>query len=134
MKTITNSVVRTIAVCIHYQRSVIVASIVLAILCGWYAATHFTMTTDINQLISSTSPARQRELVFEKAFPQFDTIIAVINAPTPELAAGGGGGAGCAAVRAEGSSTARSCSRRAAPFFAQSGLLFLTPPINSNST
>ena len=43
------------------------------------------MTTDINQLISSNSPGRQRELAFEKAFPQFDSIIAVIDAPTPEL-------------------------------------------------
>src|SRR5580704_18924539 len=85
MKTITNSVVRTIAVCIHYQRSVIVASIILAILAGWYAATHFSLTTDINQLLSSNSPARQRELAFEKAFPQFDTIIVVVDAPTPEL-------------------------------------------------
>src|SRR5208282_4249557 len=51
----------------------------------WYAATRFSMTTDINQLISSNSPGRQRELAFEKAFPQFDTIIAVIDAPTPEL-------------------------------------------------
>ena len=51
----------------------------------WYAATHFSMTTDINQLISSNSPGRQRELAFEKAFPQFDTIVAVVDAPTPEL-------------------------------------------------
>ena len=124
MKTITNSVVRTIAVCIHYQRSVIVASIVLAILCGWYAATHFTMTTDINQLISSTSPARQRELVFEKAFPQFDTIIAVVNAPTPELAQAAAGA--LAARLTEQKDLYRSVVQpQGGSFFAQSGLLFL---------
>ena len=124
MKTITNSVVRTIAVCIHYQRSVIVASIVLAILCGWYAATHFTMTTDINQLISSTSPARQRELVFEKAFPQFDTIIAVVNAPTPELVQAAAGA--LAARLTEQKDLYRSVVQpQGGAFFAQSGLLFL---------
>jgi uncharacterized protein len=85
MKTITNSVVRTIALCIYYPRWIIAGAIILAAVSTWYAATHFSMTTDINQLISSNSPGRQRELAFEKAFPQFDMIIAVVGAPTPEL-------------------------------------------------
>jgi uncharacterized protein len=85
MKTITSLVVRAIAFCIHYSPWVIAGALLLAVLSAWYAATHFSMTTDINQLISSKSPARQRELVFEKAFPQFDTTIAVVDAPTPEL-------------------------------------------------
>ena len=72
MKTITAFVVRAIGFCIHYPRWVIAAAIVLALVSAWYAATHFSMTTDINQLISSNSPGRQRELAFEKAFPQFD--------------------------------------------------------------
>ena len=87
MKTITAFVVRAIGFCIHYPRWVIAAAIVLALVSAWYAATHFSMTTDINQLISSNSPGRQRELAFEKAFPQFDVTIAVIDAPTPELVA-----------------------------------------------
>ena len=85
MKPITAFVVRTIALCIHYPRWVIAGAILLAVVSSWYAATHFSMTTDINQLISSNSAGRQRELAFEKAFPQFDMIIAVIDAPTPEL-------------------------------------------------
>ena len=85
MKTLTAFVVRTIAFCIHFPWWVIVGAIVLAAVSTWYAASHFSMTTDINQLISSNSPSRQRELAFEKAFPQFDSIIAVIDAPTPEL-------------------------------------------------
>ena len=43
------------------------------------------MTTDINQLISPNIPWRQREAAFEKAFPQFELIVAVVDAPTPEL-------------------------------------------------
>jgi uncharacterized protein len=85
MKPITNSVVRTIAFCIHYSRWVIAVALLCAALAGWYSVTHFSLTTDINQLISGSSPARQRELALEAAFPQFDTIIAVVNAPTPEL-------------------------------------------------
>jgi uncharacterized protein len=124
MKTITNSVVRVIAFCVRYQRSVIVASIILAILAGWYAAGHFSMTTDINQLISSNSPARKRELAFEKAFPQFDTIIAVVNAPTPELVQEAA--AVLAARLAEQQDLYRSVVQpQGGSFFAQSGLLFL---------
>ena len=124
MKTITNSVVRTIACCIRYQRTVIVASIILAILAGWYAAGHFSLTTDINQLISSNSPARQRELAFEKAFPQFDTIIAVVSAPTPELVQEAAGA--LAARLAEQKDLYRSVVQpQGGSFFAQNGLLFL---------
>ncbi|HML07256.1 MAG TPA: MMPL family transporter [Xanthobacteraceae bacterium] len=85
MKTITALVVRAIGLCTHYAWWVIAGAIVLALVSTWYAVTHFSMTTDINELISSNSPARQREIVFEKAFPQFDVIVAVIEAPTPEL-------------------------------------------------
>ena len=88
MKTITTVVARTIGFCTHYSWPVIAGAIILAILSAWYSITHFAMTTDINQLLSSKSPARQREIVFEKAFPQFETIVAVIDAPTPELVEG----------------------------------------------
>jgi hopanoid biosynthesis associated RND transporter like protein HpnN len=85
MKTITAFVVRAIGFCIHYPRWVVAVALLMAIVSAWYGTTHFSMTTDINQLISSNSPGRQRELAFEKAFPQFDMTIAVIDAPTPEL-------------------------------------------------
>src|SRR5579863_3902108 len=85
MKTITALVVRAIDVCAQYAWPVIAAGILLAIVSSWYAATHFAMTTDINQLISANIPWRQREAALEKAFPQFETIVAVIDAPTPEL-------------------------------------------------
>src|SRR5579883_758352 len=125
MKIITSFVVRTIAFCIRYPRWIIAGAIVLAIASSWYAVTHFSMTTDINQLISSNSPGRQRELAFEKAFPQFDTIIAVVDAPTPELVE--------AAARALATRLAqeknffRSVQEpQGGPFFARNGLLFET--------
>jgi hopanoid biosynthesis associated RND transporter like protein HpnN len=86
MKTLTAFVVRTIRLCTRYAWWVIAGAIVLTILCSWYAATHFSLTTDINQLISTNSIWRQRELAFEKAFPQYQTIIAVVDAPTAEFA------------------------------------------------
>ena len=84
MKTITAYVVRTIGFCTHFAWRVIAAAVVLALIAAWYAATHFSMTTDINALISSTSASHQREQELEKAFPQFDTVVAVIDAPTVE--------------------------------------------------
>jgi uncharacterized protein len=86
MKTITALVVRAIDSCARFAWPVVFTAIVLTMLSSWYAVTHFKMTTDINQLISSTSPWRMREQAFEKAFPQFESIVAVIDAPTPELA------------------------------------------------
>jgi len=123
MKTLTAFVVRTIAFCIHYPRWVIAGAIVLAAVATWYTVVHFSMTTDINQLISSNSPARQRELAFEKAFPQFDMIIGVVDAPTPELV-----------EEATGALVARLSQQKnffrsvedlqGSSFFAQNGLLF----------
>jgi uncharacterized protein len=87
MKTITALVVRAIDFCVHYAWPVIGVALVLTVASSWYAAAHFSMTTDINKLISTDIPWRQRELAFEKAFPQYELIVAVIEAPTPELVA-----------------------------------------------
>jgi uncharacterized protein len=85
MKIITAFVVRAIDFCTRYAWPVIAVSIALAIASSWYAATHFAMTTDVDQLISPNIPWRQREAALERAFPQFEIIVAVIDAPTPEL-------------------------------------------------
>jgi hopanoid biosynthesis associated RND transporter like protein HpnN len=87
MKTITAFVVRAIDFCVHHAWPVIAMALVLTVASSWYAATHFSMTTDINKLISTDIPWRQRELKFENAFPQYELIVAVIEAPTPELVA-----------------------------------------------
>src|ERR1700730_13537146 len=87
MKTITALVVRAIDFCVLYAWPVIGLALVLTVASSWYAATHFSMTTDINKLISTDMPWRQREMAFERAFPQYELIVAVIEAPTPELAA-----------------------------------------------
>ncbi len=85
MKSITAFVVRAIGFCGKNAWPVIGLSLLLCILSAWYAASHFAMTTDINQLISPNIDWRQREARFEKAFPQFELIVAVVDAPTPEL-------------------------------------------------
>ncbi len=123
MKTITALVVRAIDLCAQYAWPVIVAAILLTVVSSWYAATHFAMTTNVNQLISPNIPWRQREAALEKAFPQFETIVAVVDAPTPELV-----------DEATGALVARLSQQKAVfqsidqlkggSFFAQNGFLF----------
>ena len=50
-----------------------------------YAVRHFAINTDINKLISPDIAWRKREIAFEAVFPQYDSIIAVVEAPTTEL-------------------------------------------------
>jgi hopanoid biosynthesis associated RND transporter like protein HpnN len=87
MKIITALVVHAIEFCAKFAWPVVAVAIALTVASSWYAATHFKMTTDINQLISQEMPWRQREMAFEKAFPQYQLIVAVVEAPTPELTA-----------------------------------------------
>ncbi len=125
MKTITAFVVRAIDFCVHHAWPVIAVALVLTVASSWYAATHFSMTTDINKLISTDIPWRQREMLFEKAFPQYELIVAVIEAPTPELVA-----------EASDALTARLSQQKnlfrsiqqpqGGAFFAQNGFLFET--------
>jgi uncharacterized protein len=123
MKTITALVVRAIDFCTTYAWPVIGAAVLLTVVSSWYAATHFTMTTDINQLISTDIPWRQREAAFEKAFPQFEMIVAVIDAPTPELVEE----ATDALIKklSQQKDLFRSIQQpQGGPFFAQNGFLF----------
>jgi hopanoid biosynthesis associated RND transporter like protein HpnN len=52
---------------------------------GYYTAQHFSINTDINTLISQRLDWRQRDNQFEAAFDRDRTILAVVDAPTPEL-------------------------------------------------
>src|ERR1700722_14653431 len=123
MKTITAFVVRAVGFCAQYAWPVIAFSILLAVASSWYAATHFKMTTDINQLISPNIPWRQREAQFEKAFPQYELIIAVIDAPTPELVEAASGA--LAQRLAQEKDLIHSVQQpKGGSFFAQNGLLF----------
>jgi uncharacterized protein len=79
-------IVAIVTRCTHYAWTVIVIASLLAVGSGIYAAKRFGINTDINKLISQNLPWRQREIAFEKAFPQhLRSILIVVDAPTPEL-------------------------------------------------
>jgi uncharacterized protein len=52
---------------------------------SYYAARNFAINTDINTLISPNLDWRQRDIQFEEAFDRERLILAVVEAPTPEL-------------------------------------------------
>src|SRR6516164_9473368 len=83
---LTSLIVRLIQFCTRHAWQVVVVGFLLAAASGIYSAGHFAINSDISALLSSNVDWRQREVAFERAFNRFDTIIAVVEAPTPELA------------------------------------------------
>ncbi len=66
---------------------VLTIAVVIAALSAIFVAQNFAIDTNINDLISKKLPWRKDQAAYMKAFPgQETTILAVIDAPTPELA------------------------------------------------
>ena len=83
-------VVRAVSVCTRHAWAVVTVALILAAGSAGYAMQHFSLNTNIGNLISSRLPWRQRELAYEKAFPEsVQSILAVVQASTPELASAG---------------------------------------------
>jgi hopanoid biosynthesis associated RND transporter like protein HpnN len=115
---------RIVGYCSEQPWIVAVTGVILAAFCAFYTVTHFAMNSDTGQLISSDLAWRQRAAVYDAAFPQNgDSIVAVVDGKTPELAELGA------------SRLTAALSRRAdlfpqvtrpdgGPFFDKNGLLF----------
>ncbi len=125
MKTTTAFVVRAIAFCWRNAWPVIAAALVLALASSWYTATHFKMTTNMNQLISGNLPWRINEAALEKAFPHFQLIVAVIDAPTPELVTAASNALVARLSRQKHMFQAVTPLPPGGSYFARNGLLFL---------
>jgi hypothetical protein len=63
-----------------------IAGLALGAFVAWFAATHFAMSTDTDQLISRNLPWRERAAAFDKAFPAPGQIVIVVDGATPEIA------------------------------------------------
>ncbi len=83
---LTGAITSVVDFCCRRAWLVVILSVLVSLASGLYAARHFAINTDINQLISPNLEWRQRQLAFDKAFPQLQNqIIVVIDAKTPEL-------------------------------------------------
>ncbi len=90
-----------------------------------YAARNFAINTDINKLISPDLDWRKRDNQFEQAFDREKLILAVVEAPTPELASAAAQGADRKARRRHRRISSRSQPLGSGEFFEKNGLLFL---------
>jgi uncharacterized protein len=121
---LTAAVIRAVDLCTRHAWPTLLLAVVLAIGSGYYTARHFAINTDVSQLITPDLPWRQREIDYSRAFPQRDgTILAVIDARTPELAEAA---AGRLADRLSQDKALFTSVRQpgGGAFFQQNGLLF----------
>jgi hopanoid biosynthesis associated RND transporter like protein HpnN len=121
-----SAITRLVRLSSRYAWPVILSFLFLAAVSAGYFTRHFAITTDSKQLLSSSLPWRQQEMILNIHFPQrIDQIIAVIDATTPEAA----DDAADALVNELGSrsSLIRSVSRPdGGEFFERNGILFLS--------
>jgi len=121
---LTNTVVAIVKACTRFAPFVLILSLVLAVASSIYAARHFAINTDINKLISPELDWRQRDIQFEQAFDREKLILAVVEAPTPELA---GSAANALADKLKNDKRNFEAVQPlgSGEFFARNGLLFL---------
>jgi uncharacterized protein len=121
---LTSIVVSIVKACTRFALLTVTLALILAIAAGFYTVRHFKINTDINTLISQNLDWRQRDNQFEEAFDRERTILAVVDAPTPELT-----GAASAALEQKLSGDTKHFETvqalGAGEFFEKNGLLFL---------
>jgi hopanoid biosynthesis associated RND transporter like protein HpnN len=104
---------------------VFISALLLAGLAGWAAKTHLGVSTDTDKLFRITLPWRQRQIAFERDFPQFkNQLVAVIDARIPEEA-DATAAALAAMLRADPAHFRTVSQPDASPYLRQNGLLFL---------
>ena len=84
-EVLTSIVVSIVKTCTRFATLTLLVGLALAIGAVYYTTQHFVINTDINTLISDKLDWRQRDVQFDKAFDRDSTILAVVEAPTPEL-------------------------------------------------
>jgi uncharacterized protein len=83
----TTAITRLVQLSSRYAWLVILGFLLAAIVSSSYFTRHVVITTDTNQLMSSSLPWRQQERAIDLAFPQrVSRILVVIDAATPEAA------------------------------------------------
>src|SRR5712691_11822450 len=115
--------VRLVELCARHAWPVIILMVALAGFSGVYAARHFAIKTDVNDLFPPTLGWTERAIAFRNAFPPRD-ITVVVDAPTGEFA--DMASAKLAAALTQDHDHFSSVEEaQGGPFFAQNGLLFM---------
>jgi uncharacterized protein len=120
-----STIVRIVDFCTRHAWPVILIGASLGVLSAGYTAKHFAITTDVDRLISNHVPWIQRQAAFDSEFPQWG-IMAVVEAPTPELASQAT--TKLTEALAKRSDVVRAIRRPGGgTFFERNGLLFQSP-------
>lgn len=110
---------------VHRPWMVIGVALVLTVLAA-LAATRLTVNTSTEEILSAELPFRQAEIAYDKAFPEDDVAVAVIDAPTSEEAEAAG--ARLVALLEDRSSRFHWVRLAgSSPYFDRYGLMFLEP-------
>src|SRR5262245_50957746 len=87
VRATTAAISRLVQLSIHYPWMVIVAFVLITALSASFFMRNVVISTDSKELMSSSLPWRQQEVMLDAAFPQrINRILAVIDAATPEAA------------------------------------------------
>ena len=106
---------------------VVVAGLLAAMVSVWFAAGHLGINTDTALMFSADLPFRQRAVMLDRAFPQFqDLLVAVIDAREPEEA-DATAAALAGALAADGVHFRTVRRPDALPWLHREGMLFLKP-------
>ncbi|MBB6252747.1 MMPL family transporter [Nitrospirillum iridis] len=84
---LNDQVARLVAACCRRWQLTLLAGLVLGVAAAFHVATHFTIDTDAVKLLSPQLAWRQREIAFDKLYPQkVQQTAIVVDGVTPELA------------------------------------------------
>ena len=121
---LTNGLLRSVSYSARKPRRVLGAALLLVLAAGTFAASHFDMSTDTGDLISSKTEWRQNEDETSVAFPKInDDIVVVVDGKTPELAEDAAIKL-TTALAADGKNFGLVRRPEGSDFFARNGLLF----------
>ncbi len=82
-----SKIVAVVNICTRHGWPVVIVFAILTVLSSYYSAKNFSIDTNVNKLISPDLDWRKQELAVSAAFPhRNETIVAVVDAPTSELA------------------------------------------------
>ncbi len=126
MSKADQSILRICAdVAAHRPWAIIGIALVLTVL-GGYAASGLAVNTSTEDILSSELPFRQNEMAYERAFPEEDVAVVVVDAETPEEAEAA---ATRLAARLEDRPElfTRVDLAGSSPYFDRYGLMFLEP-------
>lgn len=109
----------------HRPWTILVISLLLTVLAGW-AAIHLKVNTSTEDILSSDLPFRQVEMAYDRAFPPEDVAVAVVDAPTAEVAKAAGTQL-AARLQGQPALFERVELAGSSPYFDRYGLMFLDP-------